>query len=546
MSEQTWFIIAMVIYLAVMLGIGVWSFTKTDKYEDYVVGGRGLHPFVAALSAGASDMSGWLLMGLPGALFMSGFSEIWMGVGLLIGCWLNWKLVAPRLRSYTEVSNNSITVPSFFENRLRDHSHTLRVVAGIIILVFFVFYVSSGMVAGGRYFQSSFDGDYLTGLAIIGAVTVVYTFVGGFLAVSYTDVVQGSMMFLALILVPVFAIISLDNPGDIFTYQLDNDYGSMADGAVNAVAANSNFYSLFQFNDTTTWAAFIIIISNLAWGLGYFGQPHIVVRFMAMRKPSDAVAGRRWGVSWMFLCLIGAVFIAMTAPVFFAQTPEAMFSDTANYETNFLDMAKVLFHPLVAGLILTAVLAAIMSTVSSQLLVVASALVEDIYAGMINKNASDTVLKNLSRAMVVIVAIIAALIALDPDSAILGLVEFAWAGFGAAFGPVIVASLYWRRLNAQGAAAGMIAGALVAFIWGGLPQFGVMDKPFGLYEMIPGVALNVILMVTVTLATKAPSKEITDEFDEALRFAQLTVDNGDADLEAARAKVEAESAEGKL
>ncbi|MGO1912777.1 MAG: sodium:solute symporter family transporter, partial [Corynebacterium sp.] len=292
--------------------------------------------------------------------------------------------------------------------------------------------------------------------------------------------------------------------------------------------------------------AFIIIISNLAWGLGYFGQPHIVVRFMAMRKPSDAVAGRRWGVSWMFLCLIGTVFIAMTAPVFFAQTPEAMFSDTANYETNFLDMAKVLFHPLVAGLILTAVLAAIMSTVSSQLLVVASALVEDIYAGMINKNASDTLLKNLSRAMVVIVAIIAALIALDPDSAILGLVEFAWAGFGAAFGPVIVASLYWRRLNAQGAAAGMIAGALVAFIWGGLPQFGVMDKPFGLYEMIPGVALNVILMVTVTLATKAPSKEITDEFDEALRFAQLTVDNGDADLEAARAKVEAESAEGKL
>ncbi|MGJ0184922.1 sodium/proline symporter PutP [Corynebacterium glyciniphilum] len=546
MSEQTWFIIAMVIYLAVMLGIGIWSFTKTDKYEDYMVGGRGLHPFVAALSAGASDMSGWLLMGLPGALFMSGFSEIWMAVGLLVGCWLNWKLVAPRLRSYTEVSNNSITVPSFFENRLRDHSHTLRVVAGIIILVFFTFYVSSGMVAGGRYFQSSFNGDYLTGLLIIGAVTVVYTFVGGFLAVSYTDVVQGSMMFLALILVPVFAITSLDNPGDIFTFQLDHDYGSMADNAANAVGANSNFYNLFQFNDTTAWAAFIIIISNLAWGLGYFGQPHIVVRFMAMRKPADAVAGRRYGVTWMFLCLIGAVFIAMTAPAFFAQTDAAVFSDTANYETNFLDMAKVLFHPLVAGLILTAVLAAIMSTVSSQLLVVASALVEDIYAGMINKNASDTLLKNLSRVMVIIVAVIAALIALDPDSAILGLVEFAWAGFGAAFGPVIVASLYWKRLNAQGAAAGMIAGALVAFIWGGLPQFGVMDKPFGLYEMIPGVALNVILMVVVTLATKAPSKEITDEFDEAVRFAQLTVGDGDADLDAVREKVDAESSQGKI
>ncbi|MCJ7859320.1 sodium/proline symporter PutP [Corynebacterium kalidii] len=541
MSDQTWFIIAMVIYLAVMLGIGVWSFTKTDKYEDYMVGGRGLHPFVAALSAGASDMSGWLLMGLPGALFMSGFSEIWMAVGLLVGCWLNWKFTAPRLRSYSEVSNNSITVPSFFENRLRDHSHTLRIVAGIIILVFFTFYVSSGMVSGGRYFESTFNGDYLTGLLIIGAVTVVYTFVGGFLAVSYTDVVQGSMMFLALILVPVFAILSLDNPSDIFTFQVDNAYG-----LDEALGPNSNFYNLFQFADTTTWAAFILIISNLAWGLGYFGQPHIIVRFMAMRKPSDAVAGRRWGVGWMFLCLVGTVFVAITAPVFFAQTDAATFADTTNYETIFLDMGKVVFHPLVAGLVLTAVLAAIMSTISSQLLVVSSALVEDIYAGLINKNASDTLLKNLSRVMVIIVAAVAALVALDPNSAILGLVEFAWAGFGASFGPVVVAALYWRRLNAPGAAAGMAGGAIVAFLWGGLPQFGVMDKPFDLYEMIPGVAVNIILMVVVSLATKAPSKEITTEFDEAVRIAKLTAGDDTADLNAVRAKVKEESAQGKL
>ncbi|HIW90112.1 MAG TPA: sodium/proline symporter PutP [Candidatus Corynebacterium avicola] len=525
----------MVIYLLVMLGIGLWSFLKTDKYEDYMVGGRGLHPFVAALSAGASDMSGWLIMGLPGALFMSGFSEIWMAVGLLVGCWVNWKLVAPRLRSYTEVSNNSITVPSFLENRFRDKSHTLRIVAGIVILVFFTFYVSSGMVSGGRYFQSSFDGDYLTGMLIIGAVTVVYTFVGGFLAVSYTDVVQGSMMFIALILVPIFAIISLDNPADIFSFQMDNDYGD-----AGAIAANSQFFNLFSFSDTTSWAAFIIIVSNLAWGLGYFGQPHIIVRFMAMRKPSDATAGRRYGVSWMFLCLIGAVFIAVVAPLFFSQTGDASFSDTTNYETNFLDMSKVLFHPLVAGLILTAVLAAIMSTVSSQLLVVASALVEDIYAGLMNRNASDALLKTLSRVMVVIVAVIAALVALDPDSAILGLVEFAWAGFGASFGPVIVGALYWKRLNAQGAAAGLISGAIVAFIWGGLPQFGVMDKPFDLYEMIPGVAINVIMMVAVTLATAPPSKEVTDEFDLAIRFSQKATDP-DADVDAARAAVGVES-----
>ena len=532
MSESTWFIIAMVIYLLVMLGIGLWSFTKTDKYEDYMVGGRGLHPFVAALSAGASDMSGWLIMGLPGAIFMSGFSELWIAIGLVIGCWCSWKWVAPRLRSYTEVANNSITLPSFLENRFRDKSHTLRVVAGIIILVFFTFYVSSGMVASGRYFESTFNGDYVTGLAVIGAVTVLYTFVGGFLAVSYTDVVQGSMMFLALVLVPVFAILSLDKPGDIFTFQLDNEYGDIA----NILGPNSQFFNLFQFDNTGAMATFIIIISGLAWGFGYAGQPHIVVRYMAMRKPSDATAGRRYGVTWMFLCLVGTVFIAISAPAFFAATPDASFSDTANYETNFLDMAKVLFHPLVAGLILTGVLAAIMSTVSSQLLVVASALVEDIYAGMINRNASDTMLKNLSRVMVIVVAVIAALVALDPESAILGLVEFAWAGFGASFGPVIVAALYWRKLNAQGAAAGLASGAIVAFIWGGLPQFGVMDKPWGLYEMIPGIIVNVIVMIIVTKMTAAPSKEITDEFDLAIRFSQKATDP-DADVDAARAQV---------
>ncbi|WP_297008601.1 sodium/proline symporter PutP [uncultured Corynebacterium sp.] len=530
MSEQTWFIIAMVIYLIAMLGIGVWSYFRTDEYEDYMVGGRGLHPFVAALSAGASDMSGWLLMGLPGALFVSGFSEIWIAVGLLIGCWCNWKWVAPRLRSYTEIANNSITIPSFLENRLRDRSHTLRILSGIIILVFFTFYVASGMVAGGRYFESSFNGDYLTGLLIIGAVTVLYTFVGGFLAVSYTDVVQGTMMFLALILVPTFAILSMDNPGDIFSFQLNETYGD----AANEIAANSSWFN------PVSGVGFITIVSGLAWGLGYFGQPHIIVRFMAMRKPSDATAGRRWGVSWMGLCLVGAVFIAIVGPAFFAQTSDASFSDITNYETNFLDMAKVLFHPLIAGLILTAVLAAIMSTVSSQLLVVASALVEDIYAGLINKSATDTTLKNLSRAMIIVVAIIAALVALDPDSAILGLVEFAWAGFGASFGPVIIAALFWRRLNVPGAVAGMAAGAVVAFIWGGLPQFNVMDKPFGLYEMIPGVLINVLVMVIVTLQTKEPEAEVVTEFDEATRLARLAESDTDLDIAKAREQILAE------
>jgi sodium/proline symporter len=530
MASHTWYIIAMVIYLAVMLGIGVWSYFKTDEYEDYMVGGRGLHPFVAALSAGASDMSGWLVMGLPGALFVNGFSELWVAIGLLIGCWCNWKWVAPRLRSYSEIARNSITIPSFLENRLRDHSHLLRIVSGIIILVFFIFYVSSGMVSSGRYYESTFEGSYTTGLLVIGAVTVIYTFVGGFLAVSYTDVVQGGMMFVALLAVPIAALLTMDNPGDVFSFQTANSY------AHDMLEANPHWFSLFS------GVSFVTVISGLAWGLGYFGQPHIVVRFMAMRKPSDAVPGRRYGVGWMFLCLLGTVFIAIVSPAFIAQDPSTTISDETNFETIFLDLAKVLFHPLVAGLVLTAVLAAIMSTVSSQLLVVASALVEDIYAGLMNKNASSNLLKNLSRAAVIVVAIVAMLIALKPDSAILELVEFAWAGFGSAFGPIVVAALFWRRLNTAGAAAGMIGGAVVAFLWGGLPQFGVMDKPFDLYEMIPGVLVNVILMIVVTLTTREPSDEVYREYDESTRLAQLAEADKNLDIASARAKLEAEFA----
>ena len=519
-ADQTWFVIAMVIYLIVMLLIGLYSFNQTDEYEDYMLGGRNLHPFVAALSAGASDMSGWLLMGLPGALYMLGFSEMWMAIGLLIGAAVNWIVTAPRLRSYTEVANNSITIPSFLENRFNDRSHFLRIAAGIIILVFFTFYVSSGMVAGGRYFESTFEGDYLTGMIIIAAVTVGYTFIGGFLAVSFTDTVQGCIMFVSLLLVPVVALLHMDDPSAIWTYQLENAYG------LESIEPNPDWFSLF------TGVSFVTIISNLAWGLGYFGQPHIIVRFMALRGPSDARAGMRYGVGWMFLCLVGTVMVAIIGPAFFGMDPSIAITDQENFETIFLDMGRILFHPLIAGLILTAVLAAIMSTISSQLLVVSSALIEDIYNGLINKNASDQSLKNLSRISVLVVAIFAGVIALNPESGILGLVEFAWAGFGASFGPVILASLYWRRLNAPGAAAGLVTGAIVAFIWGGLPQFGVMEKPFELYEMIPGVALNVIVMVTVTLLTKAPSKGITDTFDEAAKLSKVAIKK-DIDFEEA-------------
>lgn len=502
MSQQTWFIIAMVIYLIAMLCIGLWSFRKTDEYDDYMLGGRGLHPFVAALSAGASDMSGWLLMGLPGAMFMSGFSQLWIPIGLLIGCWANWKWTAPRLRAYTEIADNSITIPSFLDHRLADKSHALRIVAGLVILVFFTFYVASGMVSGGKYFESTFGGSYLTGMIIIAAVTVIYTFIGGFLAVSYTDTVQGSIMFISLILVPIFAILHIHSGKDFWDYQTLYPFGD--DGAL---AANPDWYSLIH------GVGIITIISGLAWGFGYFGQPHIIVRFMALRSPAEARSGRRYGIVWMFLCILGATLVAVIAPGFFGHNPDVAIQDTLSYETIFLDMGKVLFHPLIAGLILTAVLAAIMSTISSQLLVVSSALVEDIYNGILNKNASHRTLINLSRTAVLVVAIIAALLALDPNSQILGLVSFAWAGFGSAFGPLIVAALYWKRLNRQGALAGMIVGAVVALVWG---QW-IEDTAFGhgLYSMVPGVVLGALTLVIVTLVTPPPSAPITAMFDRA-------------------------------
>ena len=524
MQESTWFIIAIVIYLAAMLAIGLWGYGKTKKYEDYQVGGRGLPPFVAALSAGASDMSGWLLMGLPGALYLVGLAEAWIAIGLTIGAWVNWKLVAPRLRSYSEISGNSITLPSFFENRLKDNSRLLRIIAALIIIFFFSFYVASGMVAGGRYFEATFDGNYLTGMLIVAAVTILYTFFGGFLAVSYTDVVQGLLMFAALIIVPIMAIISLENPMDIFSFATDNAYGPYPDG-------NETYFSMFA------GVSAAVIIGNLAWAFGYFGQPHILVRFLALRSPKDAKAGRFWGISWMVLSLIGGLFVALAGTVFFAQNPDIAITDQENYETIFLDMARILFHPLIAGLVLTAVLAAIMSTMSSQLLVVSSSLVEDIYRIFRKSQPSDRVLMILSRGAVLLIAIFAVLMSINPNDSILGLVGFAWAGFGSAFGPIVLASLYWKRLTSQGALAGMITGAVVSIVWS---FTGLGDL---IYEMVPGFFSAVVVMIVVSLLTPEPSQEIVDEFDKARRLSTaVSVSDDDVDFEQEAQRIEEESA----
>lgn len=496
MAESTWFIIAIIIYLGVMLGIGIWGYRRTSRYEDYTLGSRGLPPFVAALSAGASDMSGWLLMGLPGALFVFGLSEAWIAIGLTIGVWANWTFVAPRLRAYSEVAGNSITIPSFFENRLRDNSRLLRVTSALIIIFFFTFYVASGMVAGGRYYEATFDGNYITGMLIVAAVTIAYTFLGGFLAVSYTDVVQGLLMFAALIVVPLMALFSLSNPMEVFSFATDNAYGPHPEG-------NPTYFNMFA------GVSAAVIIGNLAWGLGYFGQPHIVVRFLALRSAKDAKQGRFFGLSWMIFTMLGAVAVSMVATVFFAQTPDANITDTTNFETIFLDMARFLFHPLIAGIFLTAVLAAIMSTASSQMLVVSTALVEDLYRMITKAKPSDKYLMALSRIAVITVAVIAVVMSINPSDSILGLVSFAWAGFGSAFGPVILASLYWKRLTSQGALAGMITGAVISIVW------NVAGLGSVIYEMVPAFAAATVMLIVVSLLTKAPSQEVQEEFDRA-------------------------------
>ncbi|MDN7243293.1 sodium/proline symporter PutP [Planococcus sp. N028] len=501
MSDSVYQIIALTIYMAAMLFIGWYAFRKTDNLKDYMLGGRGLGAAVGALSAGAADMSGWLLMGLPGAIYAAGLVEAWIAVGLTIGAYLNWFFVAPRLRVYSFITKDSITIPSFLENRLKDNSRILRVVSGIIILVFFTFYVSSGMVAGGVFFQSSFGLNYHLGLVLVSGVVVAYTLFGGFLAVSYTDVVQGLMMFLALIAVPII--------------------GVFATGGLSETAASIREVDPALLN-FTTGASLVGVISALAWGLGYFGQPHIIVRFMAINSLKEVRQARRIGISWMILSLAGAITTALIGLAYFQQNPNLTLGDP---EGVFIVLGQIFFHPLVAGFMLAAVLAAIMSTISSQLIVTSSALVEDLYKIAFKKTSTDKQYVSLGRLAVLVISLIAAALAWKQDSSILDLVAYAWAGFGAAFGPLILLALFWRKLTTAGALAGMVVGAVSVIVW---DLMGTVAEDPGataasnfigsVYEIIPGFFLCLIVTVIVSLITHKADKEITAEFDETVRL----------------------------
>jgi sodium/proline symporter len=496
MSDQAYEIAALIIYFAAMIWIGYYAYRQTVGHEGYMLAGRQLPPWTAALSAGASDMSGWLMMGLPGAIYVAGLIEAWIAIGLTIGAYLNWLFVAPRLRSYTEVARNSITIPSFLENRLHDTSRALRVASGAIILVFFTFYVSSMLVAGGQFFELAFNGSYLVGVVLVALVTLSYTLFGGFLGASLTDVAQGVMMMLALLLVPIIGIVAVGGLGETAAAirEVDPARLSLVGGEALSV--------------TTV----VGIISAAAWGLGYFGQPHVIVRFMAMRDAASAGPARRIGISWMVVSLLGAVACGLVGIAFFQRTPNTL----DDPELVVLAMSQVLLHPLVVGFVFAAVLAAIMSTVSSQLIVSSSALVEDLYM-VFGRDTSPRTLLLLGRMCVLAVALIAGLLAINPSDTILNLVAFAWAGFGASFGPAILLCLFWRGLTNWGALAGMVAGAVTVFAW---DSYGEAVSGIDLYEIVPGFVANLVVAVIVSRATYTPNSEMDREFDTAVAVAR--------------------------
>ncbi|MCM8558446.1 sodium/proline symporter PutP [Sphingomicrobium sediminis] len=476
---QTGTLISLAAYFIVMIGIGFYAYRKsTDTSEGYMLAGRNLHPAVAALSAGASDMSGWLLLGLPGALYAAGLVEAWIGIGLFIGALVNWIVVAPRLRKQTEERGNALTIPEYLANRFPNQAVALRVTSAIIIVLFFAVYTAAGLVGGGKLFETSFAGmlpglgmsDYMTGIWITALVVLAYTMVGGFLAVSLTDFVQGIIMVTALVVMPLVVMFGAGGEGG----------GSIADVPVEG------------FTDLTKGLTLVGWISLMAWGLGYFGQPHIIVRFMAVRSVAAVKTARNIGMSWMGVALIGAIGVGIAGRAY-TERNGIVVDDP---ETIFIVLANTLFHPIVTGFLLAALLAAIMSTISSQLLVASSSLTEDFYRLFLRKDASERERVNVGRVCVALVAVAAIMIASDPDSQVLGLVSNAWAGFGAAFGPLIILSLTWKKMTGAGAVAGLVTGAAVVMGW---IATGASD---GLYEIVPGFIAAWVAIWLVSLATR--------------------------------------------
>lgn len=473
-----------VVYILAMLGIGIWGYARTRDLSDYILGGRSLNSFVTALSAGASDMSGWLLLGLPGYAYVAGWEAGWIAVGLAVGTYLNWLFVARPLRERTFSEGDALTISEYLEHRFADKTRMLRILSGVFILVFFLFYTTSGLVAGGKLFESVFALPYPTAVLLGAAVIIVYTFLGGFLAVCWTDCIQGLLMLVALVAIPLVA------------FQVQGGWSAAIE---TAGATNPALLDWMTSNEGEP-LTILAILSLLGWGLGYFGQPHILARFMAIRRADKIPTARRVAMSWVILGLIGAVLAGFAG--IGALQPALEGADT---EKVFILLVQSLLHPIPAGICLAAILAAIMSTADSQLLVSSSVLAEDFYKGMVRRTASPAELVWAGRLSVVALAVVAATLALNRDSMVLDLVAYAWAGFGAAFGPTLILSLYWPRMTRGGALAGIATGGVTVIVWRNMSG-GV----FELYEIIPGFVLSVVAIVVVSLVT-ASSQEVSKE-----------------------------------
>ena len=512
-------------YLLIVLWIGFFFSKRQSNLGDYYLGGRKMNKWVVALSAQASDMSGWLLMGLPGAIYVGGFSEAWIGFGLLIGTYLNWKIVAQRLRRYSQVCGDSITIPDFICNRFHDRTGVSRIIAAVIVLVFFTFYTASGFVSCAKLFTSTFGipetvslcGIQMTGYTLcllIGAVVVVsYTLMGGYMAVCWTDFIQGTLMFIAIVLVPAIVIC---NAGG-FAATVDS---------LNEI--NPYLQSLFTNATSGKAAGFIGLASCMAWGLGYFGMPHILVRFMSIDNPAEVKGSRRIAMAWVTISLAAAAVIGLVFHIYLRQRGLALDDVGGDPEKCFMVMINGIFTGgfltrVVAGILLSAIMAAIMSTADSQLLVSASSFSNDFYKVVLRKKASDRELLAVSRVAVGAVALVAICMAMNTQSeffkVVMKMVSFAWAGFGAAFGPLILLALFWRRVNLAGAISGMVVGATVCFVWKFvLSGYADAYPIFGLYELAPGFILSFAATVIVSLVTARPSSEMLAEFDRALEM----------------------------
>ncbi len=487
MSEAAVILLVFFLYVLAMVGVGLFFMRKNNSIGDYILGGRGLNPWVAAMSAQASDMSGWLLTGLPGLAFVStaGTKEaVWTAIGLGVGTYLNWLFVAKRLRAYSEVAEDALTIPEYFEKRFHDPKGILKVICALFILFFFLIYTASMFVAGAKLFSTIFGIPYITALLIGGVVIVSYTVMGGFMAVSWTDLIQGILMFCALVVVPVMLM-----------------FGDFVDPSLAIEKVVTGFTQLGTSEDFGG----IVIASALAWGLGYFGQPHILARFMGIKKASFVRPARIIAMVWVTISMAGALAVGMAGKAYYID-------GLVDHETIFMMLVRAMFHPVLAGILLSAILAAIMSTADSQLLVTSSAFANDIFY-QFNKEAPQQRLLWVSRITVLFVSAVALMLAANPGSSVFGLVSYAWAGFGAAFGPAILLSLFWRRMNLKAAYAGIVAGGMGTIVFKYIKELSGGYGVFAVYELLPAFVLSVIVIIVVTLVTEKPDAAILAQFD---------------------------------